>query len=229
MKSLCIILPAYNEAKAIGPVMQKLQNFVKKENDLVIEIVVIDDGSTDQTFQICQTFNVTVLHHIINRGLGGALATGIEYAKMHNFDFALTMDSDGQHDINDLPKAIKLLINNDADVVIGSRMMGQKGMPKDRLIINFTSNVFTYILFGFWTTDSQSGFRGFNRKALGFINVKTQGMEVSSELFTEIKKHNLKLLEVPISVIYTEYSRNKGQSNLNSLNVVVKLLLRKFR
>jgi len=212
MKSLCIILPAYNEAKAIGPVMQKLQNFVKKENDLVIEIVVIDDGSTDQTFQICQTFNVTVLHHIINRGLGGALATGIEYAKMHNFDFALTMDSDGQHDI-----------------VIGSRMMGQKGMPKDRLIINFTSNVFTYILFGFWTTDSQSGFRGFNRKALGFINVKTQGMEVSSELFTEIKKHNLKLLEVPISVIYTEYSRNKGQSNLNSLNVVVKLLLRKFR
>jgi len=229
MKSLCIILPAYNEAKAIGSVLQKLQNFVQKQKDLVIEILVIDDGSTDKTLKICQTFNVTVLRHIINRGLGGALATGIEYAKMHNFDFALTMDSDGQHDINDLPKAIKLLINNDADVVIGSRMMGQKGMPKDRLIINFISNVFTYILFGFWTSDSQSGFRGFNRKALGFINVKTQGMEVSSELFTEIKKHNLKLLEVPISVIYTEYSRNKGQSNLNSLNVVIKLLLRKFR
>lgn len=230
MKSLCIILPAYNEAHAIGNVLQRLIEFTKQQKQFVIEVVVVDDGSVDATSQICCQYPaVTVLGHVINRGLGGALATGLEYAKRHHFDMALTMDSDGQHNISDILVALKPLITNRADVVIGSRLLGQKGMPVDRVLINTISNYLTFLLFGVWTSDSQSGFRAFNKSALEYMQLRTQGMEVSSEFFAEIKRHSLRLVEVPISVIYTEYSRKKGQSNLNSLNIATKLFLRKFR
>lgn len=229
MESLCIILPAYNEAKAIGTVLDHLLSYKKKNTDLKVNIVVVDDGSIDNTENICKRMGITVLTHILNRGLGGALATGLEYAKRNGFDYAVTMDSDGQHTIADIPKALQPLLEKKADVVIGSRMLGQKGMPLDRVLINKMSNVFTYALFGILTSDSQSGFRAFNRRALDYMIVRTQGMEVSSEIFAEIKKHKLRLIEVPISVIYTDYSRSKGQTNLNSLNIILKLLLRKFR
>jgi len=228
MQSTCIILPAYNESMVISGVLKNLIEW-KKQQKQQIEMVVVDDGSTDKTAEICSNMGIKVLRHPINRGLGGALATGMEYARRNSFDFALTMDSDGQHDIADISKALRPLEDDKADVVIGSRMLGQIGMPGDRILLNKISNLFTYILFGIWTSDSQSGFRAFNRKALQYMSVRTQGMEVSSEFFAEIKKHNLRLKEVPISVIYTEYSRKKGQSNLNSLNVGIKLLLRKFR
>jgi len=229
MKTLCIILPAFNEAVAIATVLKNLQQFQQQEKFLKLHITVVDDGSTDSTSAICKSMKIKVLRHVLNRGLGGALATGMEYAKKNNFDFALTMDSDGQHDIADIPKAMKLLVENRADVVIGSRMLGQKGMPKDRVLINKLSNYFTFLLFGILTSDSQSGFRAFNKTALAHMSLRTQGMEVSSEIFAEIKKYKLRLAEVPISVIYTDYSRKKGQTNLNSFNVGLKLLLRKFR
>jgi len=229
MKTLCIILPAFNEAVAIATVLKNLQQFQQQEKFLKLHITVVDDGSTDSTSAICKSMKIKVLRHVLNRGLGGALATGMEYAKKNNFDYALTMDSDGQHDIADIPKAMKLLVENRADVVIGSRMLGQKGMPKDRVLINKLSNYFTFLLFGILTSDSQSGFRAFNKTALAHMSLRTQGMEVSSEIFAEIKKYKLRLAEVPISVIYTDYSRKKGQTNLNSFNVGLKLLLRKFR
>lgn len=229
MKSLCIILPAYNEAKEIGGVLDRLLDYKKNNSQVRVEIVVVDDGSQDNTTKICKSRRITVLTHILNRGLGGALATGLEYAKRNGFDYALTMDSDGQHDVNDIPKSVDLLINDKADVIIGSRMHGQDGMPKDRMILNSLSNYFTYLLFGVWTSDSQSGFRAFNRRAMDHMTLRTQGMEVSSEIFAEINKYKLRLKEVPITVIYTEYSRSKGQTNLNSLNIIFKLLLRKFR
>jgi len=102
-------------------------------------------------------------------------------------------------------------------------------MPFDRLIISWVGNIVTFLLFGIWTTDSQSGFRAFNQKAIRVVKIKTQGMEVSSEIFGEIKRHHLRLAEVPIRVIYTDYARKKGQKNLNAPRVVLKLLLRLFR
>jgi UDP-N-acetylglucosamine---dolichyl-phosphate N-acetylglucosaminyltransferase len=229
MKSFCIILPAFNEAQVISQVLKSTKKYVKNIKGIKTEIVVVDDGSKDNTSEIVKKHKIKVLRHVINRGLGGALATGLEYAKRNNFDFALTMDSDGQHDVADIKRALKPLLSNKADVIIGSRLLGQEGMPWDRKIINSLSNLYTYILFRIWTTDSQSGFRAFNKKALQLVKIKTQGMEVSSEFFAEIGKHKLKLKEIPIKVIYTDYSRQKGQSNLNSLNISLKLLLRFFR
>ncbi len=229
MKKLCLILPAYNEALIIKSVLKNIKKYLHKLNGIKTTIVVVDDGSSDDTNSIAGSENVIILKHVINRGLGAALATGLSFAKKNYYDLALTMDSDGQHHVNDIKKMLQPILDNQADVVTGTRMKRIIGMPIDRIIINFFSNIMTFFLFDIWTSDSQSGFRAFNQRAIRVIKLKTQGMEVSSEFFGEIKKNKLRLIEVPIKVIYTPYSRQKGQNNLNSLSIGWKLLLRLFR
>jgi len=229
MKKLFVIFPAFNEARAIGRVIKETRGILKNLSDLQVCLVVVDDGSQDKTSLEAKKARVTVLRHVLNRGLGGALSTGLAYAKKHQADIMVTIDSDGQHDPHDIIKGLKPIQENKADVVIGSRLLGQKGMPWDRIIISWAGSLITFFLFRIWTSDSQSGFRVFNKKAIEKIEIKTQGMEVSSELFGEMKKHGLRFSEVPIQVIYTDYSRSKGQSNLNAVQVLLKLMLRIFR
>ncbi len=205
-------------------------NGVRREAGRNTEILVVDDGSTDETGKMARAAGSKVIRHPINRGLGGALGTGLYWAKIKDFDFCATFDADGQHDPSDLRKVLRPLYYNEADVVIGTRtMMGWKEIPRDRKIILAVSNWLTWWLFGIKTSDSLSGFRGFNRKAIEKIQLRTDRMEVSNEFFSEIKRHKLRLAEVPIRVIYTDYSRSKGQKNSNAFNVGVKLLLRMFR
>lgn len=226
---ICIVLPAFNEAKVIGKVLKELKLELKGIRQAETQIVVIDDGSHDATGEEARKAGALVLRHVLNRGLGGALGTGIAYARNSAADILVTMDSDGQHNPADIAKALKPVISQAADVVIGSRLLGQKGMPGDRRLINWLSNALTFLFFGIWTSDSQSGFRLLNKKAIQSIELRTQEMEVSSEFFSEIKKNRLRLAEVPIQVIYTDYSRQKGQSNLNGLRILLKLILKLFR
>ncbi|MEK7565618.1 MAG: glycosyltransferase family 2 protein [Patescibacteria group bacterium] len=223
---ILIIVPAYNEEKTLPAVIKDLESHGYKN------IVVIDDGSTDKSSRIAKQTKVPVLTHVLNRGLGAALGTGFEYAQKVNADIVVTFDSDGQHKAEDIKKLIAPLITGKADVVIGSRMLNYQKMPKDRLIFNFLANVATALTFGVWSTDSQSGLRVFNRKAVNSIHLKTDRMEVSSEFFKEIKRNKLNFAEVPIDPVYDEYSRKKGQEgkgNWNSVNVGIKMLLRVFR
>ena len=121
MKKLVIILPAFNEEKVIGQVLEGLKEELENINSLKKEIVVVDDESRDKTAKIASGEGAVVLQHPINRGLGGALATGLEYAKRKNFDFAVTFDADGQHDPKDLRKILETLLSGEEDVVIGVR------------------------------------------------------------------------------------------------------------
>jgi len=220
---LFIVIPAYNEEKTVGKVIDDL----KKAG--YHNIIVVDDGSTDRTAEIVdKKKGVILLRHLVNRGLGGALGTGLEAAYQHGADIAVTFDADGQHCVSDIPKMIKPIKQGKVDVVIGSRMIDHKGMPFVRFIGNWALNIITWFLFGVWTTDSQSGMRAFNRTALYKIETRTSKMEVSSEFFKEIKRHELRFTEVPIKVIYTEYSRTKGQSSWNAIKIVFKLILRKI-
>jgi len=228
--NLHIILPAFNEDKVIGQVLDKLKPIVLGLEDINAEIVVIDDGSQDKTFEIASRRGVVVLRHVINRGLGGALRTGLEYAKRNEADIVVTMDSDGQHSASDIGPMIEPIINGKADIVIGSRLLKENlDIPFLRKIIIKGSNIVTWLFFGIYTTDSQSGFRAFSKKAVNKLKLKTQRMEVSSELFEQIKKHGLKFREVPINVKYTDYSKAKGQSNLNAVKILIKLVLRTAR
>lgn len=221
---ILVVVPAYNEARSIVSVIKDLFRFGFGD------ILVVDDGSIDGTDQLAKKEKVKVLRHVLNRGLGAALGTGITYAKKGGYDVLITFDSDGQHQASDLKKLIEPIIKNKADVVIGSRLLKRsKNMPLDRLIISYLGNILTLVLYRFRSTDSQSGLRAFNKKALNCITIKTDQMEVSSDFLREIKKNKLRYKEVPIEPIYTEYSRQSGQTNLNSFNVALKMFLRLFR
>lgn len=226
MNSL-VIIPAFNEASVIASTIQG----VKKVLGSKAKILVIDDGSNDQTGAEAKKAGAVVVSHPINRGLGGALGTGLFWAKIHDdIQYAVTFDADGQHDPKDVQKVLQPLLSGKADVVIGTRTkFGWNEIPWDRKIILTLSNWLTWWLFGIRTTDSTSGLRSFNRRAIELIQVKTDQMEVSNEFFHEVKRNKLRLAEIPIKVIYTEYSRSKGQKNSNAIEVGVKLLLRLFR
>jgi glycosyltransferase involved in cell wall biosynthesis len=196
-------------------------------SELQSEIIVIDDGSEDHTFREARETGVLVLQHATNLGLGAALGTGFEMARLHEATIVVTLDADGQHDPGDLPRITAPILDGTADVVIGSRMLDPEGMPFDRLIINRAANWLTFALFGIWVSDSQSGLRAFSREAIDQLEIQASRMEVSSEIVAEVGRLRLRLVEVPIRPIYTAYSRKKGQSNLNGLSVLYRLLVRK--
>jgi len=222
---LIIAIPAFNEAQVIGSVIDDVCHIFPQA-----EIVVIDDGSSDDTGQVAQRHGVFVVRHRMNRGLGGAIGTALLWARRRKADLLVTIDADGQHDPHDIEAALQPILKDGTDVVIGSRMMAVKyAMPIDRRIINRIANFITYIMFGVQTTDSQSGFRVFGKRAIEGICIKTNRMEVSSEIFAEISRLKLRATEVPIKVIYTAYSRQKGQTNMNALAVLFRLFLRLFR
>ena len=224
MKTI-IIVPAYNEEKTLQSVLDDL-----KENKYT-DIVVGDDGSVDKTHEIAKDNKVFVYRHIVNRGLGANLGTGFKIAQKLGADIAVTFDADGQHLAKDIKNLIKPILEKEADVVIGNRLVNFRKMPVDRLIVSLLASIVTFILYGVWFTDSQSGLRAFNRKALDEIQIKTRRMEVSSEILKEVKRNNLKLVSIPIDPIYTKYSRSKNdnKSNLNAFAVGIKMLLRVFR
>lgn len=216
------IIPAYNEEKTIRQVIRGVKNYVDN-------VIVVDDGSTDKTLEIAENEEIITYHHIINRGLGGAIATGIQGALKENADIMLTIDADGQHSPNDIPIMIKPVIENRADIVIGSRLLNTlKNMPASRTLANHIGNIITRLLFDIKTTDSQSGLRCFNKKTAQLINIQTNSMEVSSEIIKEIKIHNLRLAEVPIQAIYTNYSLSKGQNFFLGIKTLLKLIILKL-
>jgi UDP-N-acetylglucosamine---dolichyl-phosphate N-acetylglucosaminyltransferase len=220
----CIVIPAFNEESTIAKVIREL----KKEK--YANIVVVDDGSEDRTKEAGKKEKVIVISHIVNRGLGGALGTGINAAIEENADIIVTFDADGQHNPKDIKKLIKPIEEGKADCVIGSRLLNPKGMPHMRRIANKIGNFVTYALFGIWTTDSQSGLRAFSRSAAEKIQIRTNRMEVSSEIIREIHKNKLRFTEVPIEAIYTDYSMSKphGQGFITGLKTLFKLILRKL-
>ncbi len=224
MAKIIIVLPAYNEGKVIGKVIAG----IRKEG--FRDIIVVDDCSADDTLGKAEAAGARVVSQFINRGAGATTKTGIDFALLDGADIIVTMDSDGQHSPKDIKKVIRPILDKRADVVIGSRLLNPEGMPLIRRIANWIGNVSTYILFGVWTTDSQSGFKAFSRKAAERIDIKTNRYEFSSEVMSEIGKMRLKFAEVPIKVIYTDYSLGKGhgQGFVNGLKTLAKLILRKI-
>ena len=221
-----IILPAYCEEKVIKEVIGD----IKKEG--YTNIIVVDDGSIDNTYKEAKSTGVITVTHPINRGKGAATQTGIDVGKLLNADIIVTMDSDGQHDPKDIKRLIQPILNNKADVVIGSRMLNTKGMPKSRIMMNKIANIVTYIFFGVLVSDSQSGFRAYNKKAYTSVYTYMDRYEFESEMLGQIKNSKLRIKEIPIKVIYTDYSKSKykhmgsfsAQGLVNGIRMVVRLI-----
>src|SRR4030042_4239413 len=142
---LLIGIPAYNEAQMIGKI---LKSFPKKITGIEsITFLVVDDGSEDNTANIAIKNGANVIKHLLNRGLGAALKTIFLYAKVNFFDYLMTFDADGQHKAKDIPKILKPIVDNQADVVISTRWKDSKIYPFSRYLVNKLANVLTYILF----------------------------------------------------------------------------------
>lgn len=216
-----IVLPAYNEEKIIQDVLREILAAG------YYNIIVVDDGSRDQTYEKAQEIpGVVALRHKLNRGKGAATKTGIEAAKLLGAGIIVTMDSDGQHNPNDIARLIEPIRKNHCDVVLGTRLKNPKGMPWYKIAANHVGNAITWYFYGLWVSDSQSGFRAYSRHASELINTKTDRYEYDSEVIREIYLYKLKYKEVPIEVRYTEYSMGKIQKQgfVNGLKTFYKII-----
>lgn len=224
---VAFVIPAYNEATALGAVIESLQNALKKKS-YEFKIIVVDDGSKDETATIASREGAYVIRHILNTGSGGATATGLSYAQQNNFDLAVTLDADGQHDPVDVVRGVDESMKRGVDLLIGSRLIDPVGMSKVKILGNKGLGFFTFLLFGVNVTDSQSGLRVFSKNALDRLRWKTSGYEFCSEMLWRAKQLNMKISEYPIRAIYTDYSRAKGQNNWNAVNILKSLFRRRI-
>ena len=225
--SVCVVIPAYNEQTSIKTVIHDLQTEFSNAK-LDYAIVVVDDGSKDNTADVAQESGAYVIRHILNSGAGAATATGLSYANQSGYDIAATMDADGQHLPSDVLAGIQTMQEKQCDLLIGSRLIDSKGMSKVKVLGNKGLSLITRILFGINSTDSQSGLRIFSRKALEKLRWKTSGYEFCSEMLWRAKQLGLEISEYPITAIYTDYSKSKGQNNWNAINIVKSLLRRRI-
>ncbi len=223
MKAL-VVIPAFNEEKKIADV---LRGIPARVNSAELDVLVINDGSNDGTDKVVRDLGVKMINHPVNRGLGAALGTGFEYARRQDYDLLVTLDADGQHDPSEIDRLVEPVTGGRADFVVGTRIF-KKGMPLTRKILTLMASLATFSLSGVWTTDSQSGFRAFSRRAIENIFVEVDRMEVSSDFFRQANENNLKIVEIEITPIYTEYSKRKGQNFLNSFNIIGKLAFRRL-
>jgi UDP-N-acetylglucosamine---dolichyl-phosphate N-acetylglucosaminyltransferase len=220
MKTVVIVIPVYNEAQVIGEVIREVraQGFE--------HIVVVDDGSKDESYYLASAHDVLALRLKINRGKGAAVKTGIMAANLLDADVVVTMDGDGQHDPADLSALIEPILQDQADVVLGSRLLHREEMPKIKRLANSVGNFFTWIFYGLLVSDSQSGLRAYSRYAALIIDTKADKYEYDSKVIREIKNNRLRFIEVPVHTRYTDYASGKKhkQGFINGLITLYRML-----
>lgn len=189
------------------------------------ELVVVDDGSSDDTYRRVAELPVHLLRHAVNLGQGAALATGIAYALSQGAQIIVTFDSDGQHSPEDIPRLVAPVASGQADVALGSRFLtGGSSVPWQRRIVLKAAIFFTVLTNRIRLTDAHNGLRAFSRSAASQIKITQNRMAHASEIISEIARLKLRYVEVPVEVRYTAYSRRKGQRAIDGLNILIELL-----
>jgi glycosyltransferase involved in cell wall biosynthesis len=188
-------IPAYNEATYIGSVVLQTRQYVN-------EVLVVDDGSTDNTARVAELAGATVIRHAENRGKGTAIQSIVAEAKKRNPDVLVLLDADSQHNPNEIPILIKP-ISEGFDLVIGSREAQNDKTPRYRRIGKKVISRSTRLASKANIFDSESGFRALSPKAINELELKEKGFAIESEMITRAAEKNLKITEVPISNIYT--------------------------
>ncbi len=216
MKISCVI-PAYNEAK-------KIELVIKKVAPLVNEVIIVDDCSKDNTFElVCQT-EAIALKHTINRGQGAALQTGDEYALSHGADIIVHFDADDQFKAEEITSLVAPIINGQADAVFGSRFLGSANFPFAKRFVIMPLARFINRLFGIKMSDPQSGFRAMNKETVSQIKIENRGMAHCSEILYKVVKTKARVIEVPITVTYHEF----GQSFGGGFKIIKDLFIHNF-
>lgn len=193
-------IPAYNEAARIGEVVTHARNHVD-------EIVVIDDGSIDDTVAIAERAGAKVIRHEQNRGKGSAIVTGLDYFGRSEAEFAVLLDADGQHDPEEIPKFIEAARAMNADVVVGTRMSATQEMPLVRRLTNRFTSWVTSRMARQTIPDSQCGFRLIRRSVLPHLELSSSHFEIETEVLIQAARAGHRIVSVPIRTIYGNAAR----------------------
>lgn len=222
MRALWIIVPAYNEGEVLASTVEQLRSVRGS-------VVVIDDGSNDNTASVARAMGVHVVSHPINLGQGAALATGIAFAVERGATHVCTFDADGQHDPETIVALCDELDRTGADVGLASRFLGSTvDMSFVRKQVLRLAIVFTRLHCGLRLTDTHNGLRVFTRSAAIQIEIRQARMAHGSEILARIAKLGLRYVEVPTTVTYTPYSCRKGQSLFDSVKIIFDLASESF-
>ena len=222
---IIVVVPSYNEGAVIGGVVRELKAMYE-------HVVVIDDGSTDQTREVAEREGATLLVHLINRGQGAALKTGIEYALQAGADIIVTYDSDGQHKPEDIQKLIRPIINGECEVTLGSRFIEKQTndqVPALRRMLLRCAVVYTQLTTGLPLTDTHNGLRAFSKDAAKKIHFQQERMAHASEILEEIGRKKIPYREVPVNIFYSPYSIQKGQKFSDFVKILFKLIIYKIK
>jgi polyprenyl-phospho-N-acetylgalactosaminyl synthase len=220
-RDVFIVIPAYNEAGRLVAVVDSLR--CRYPN-----VVVVDDGSTDDTARVASQHGCRVLRHAINRGQGAALQTGITYSVLEGARWIVTFDADGQHQTSDLPALLAPVVTGKVDVAMGSRFLERtSNVPRSRQGLLWAARLFTRMVSGVRLTDCHNGLRALSRRAAEQIHLRQDRMAHASEFYDQMKAAGLSYQEVPVSVLYTAETLNKGQSVFNSISILFQYFFRR--
>jgi glycosyltransferase involved in cell wall biosynthesis len=220
---ISVIIPVYNEGSIIHSVVEDvLRKFSR--------VICVDDGSNDNSVSEIEKTDAELVKHPINLGQGAALQTGIEYAlKDKNAKYFVTFDADGQHKLEDVIKMLDYIQTHDVDVVLGSRFLGKaENIGLLKKIVLKAAVKFSNLTTGVHLTDAHNGLRVFNRHFAENVNITLPDMAHASEIIHEIKEKEFKYKELPVTIRYTDYTKSKGQSIMNAINITFDLLMRRI-
>ncbi|MDD5469267.1 MAG: glycosyltransferase family 2 protein [Candidatus Peribacteraceae bacterium] len=220
MKKIAVI-PAYNEERTIETVVRGVQQYV----DIVL---VVDDGSTDRTSMLAEAAGAKIIRHVENCGSGAATMTGVQAARILGADIVITLDADEQHDPHDIPLLLQPAEDGSADIVFANRFGRRNLIPFIRRLFNAIGNIITFTATGRWVSDSQCGFKVFGPQAVRELNIRMSGFEFCTEIVRESVQHKWRTAQIPVKVIYSEYTLAKGQSFAGGVKTALKILLRSF-
>ena len=216
-----IVVPVFSESQVIASVISDLSQYFPN-------IYCVDDGSPDGSGEIAKKAGAHVVWHPMNFGQGAAIQTGIE-AGLENpeIKYFVTFDGDGQHSPIDALEMIRTLRTGEVDVVFGSRFLDERTeLTAAKRIVLKTAISYTNALMGLKLTDAHNGLRAFNRKVAEYVNLQQNGMAHATEIVNQISKGGFQYCERPVHIVYTDYSKAKGQSLWNSVNILFDLILR---
>ncbi len=223
-KDVAVIVPAFNESAAIGDVIRGLRAIFP-------HVFCVDDGSIDRTAQVALEAGATVIRHAINLGQGAALQTGFDFALgQPGFNHVMTFDGDGQHRVADGLSMISMARSQSLDVVLGSRRLGAStAQPWSRRMLLRAALHFSRRVTRLDLSDTHNGLRVLSRRALGQIQLTHAGMAYATELEMQIARVGLPWAECAVTIDYSEYSKGKGQANLNAINIMYDLAAGRLR
>jgi polyprenyl-phospho-N-acetylgalactosaminyl synthase len=216
-----VVVPLYNEASVITDVVQDVRAAFP-------QVVCVDDGSSDGSAVAARKGGAVVVQHPVNLGQGAALQTGISYAlRDPEMRYVVTFDADGQHRVEDAVAMVEELRAGTADVVFGSRFLDARTKPsKAKRMLLRAAVAYTNMTTKMRLTDAHNGLRAMNRTVAERLDIRQNRMAHASEIVEQIGRAGFRYTEHPVHIIYTDYSRSKGQSMLNSVNIVTEMFFK---